>query len=73
MQALLESGSEKDKLFRQVHDRSPDIPETLTASKLAELQGAKEEIARLHNEIVNKDGEGYLGIFYVLNKNCAYG
>ena len=49
------STREKDRLLRQMQEQSPDIfSGGSAASKLAELQQAKDEVARLHNELRNK-------------------
>ena len=54
----MESAREKDNLFRQLKDKTPDIEVSMkSAVQQAELQTSKDEIARLRNELQNKDGK----------------
>ena len=53
----MESAREKDNLFRQLKDKTPDMEVSMkSAVQQAELQTAKDDIARLRNELQNKDG-----------------
>ena len=53
----MESAREKDNLFRQLKDKTPDMEMSMkSAVQQAELQTAKDDIARLRNELQNKDG-----------------
>ena len=52
----MESAQEKDRLLAQMRDASTSLRDTMTASKLAELQQLKDQVARLTNEMQNKDG-----------------
>ncbi|XP_064616367.1 myomegalin-like [Liolophura sinensis] len=54
IEALVESGKEKDKLFRQMQG-SQSLDQSQTAARLAELQNLKEELALLQNDLHNKD------------------
>ena len=54
----MESAREKDNLFRQLKDKTPDMEVSMkSAVQQAELQTAKDDIARLRNELQNKDGK----------------
>ena len=54
----MESAREKDNLFRQLKDKTPDTEVSMkSAVQQAELQTAKDDIARLRNELQNKDGK----------------
>lgn len=54
IEVLVESAQEKDKLLSQMRDTSSS-PHDTNASKLAELQKLKDEVAMLSNELQNKD------------------
>ncbi len=54
LQALLESAREKDNLFTKLKEKTPDV--ALAADYQAQLQTAKDNIAKLTNELNNKDG-----------------
>ena len=57
IEALVGSAREKDRLFRQLKSSSPIIHDSLSANQLTELQSLKDEVARLNNELQNKNGE----------------
>ena len=60
IEALVDSGREKDKLFTQLRARSPDLHESRITSQLAELQELKDTITELRNDLQNKEGISFL-------------
>ena len=55
-QALVESGREKDKMFRQMQE-SFAAQQPISASRTAELQNLRDEVDRLQNELLSKEGK----------------
>ena len=74
IEALVDSGREKDKLFTHLRSRSPDHQETRVTTQLAEMQGLKDSIIKLRNEIQNKDGKSLINvIIFVENRFVVSG
>ncbi|XP_064650443.1 myomegalin-like isoform X3 [Lineus longissimus] len=55
IEALVESGREKDKMFRQIQE-SFAAQQPLSASRSAELLNLRDEVDRLQNEVLSKEG-----------------
>lgn len=61
IEALVESGREKDRLFLQLQGMCPDQQAAQVTAQLAHVQEVKDQVVRLQNELQNKEGQYLAG------------